>query len=76
MSKLDPQVYGPPESAITKEIVEEEIRGFMTLEEVKQNINLISFGLISYDRELTLTVKNNYLLVGFGTKEIIHVGLP
>ncbi|PWA33747.1 lipoxygenase [Artemisia annua] len=33
VSKLDSQVYGPPESAITKEIVEEEIRGFMTLEE-------------------------------------------
>ncbi|PWA53964.1 lipoxygenase [Artemisia annua] len=32
-SKLDPEVYGPAESAITKEIVEEEIRGFMTLEE-------------------------------------------
>lgn len=33
MSKLDPKVYGPPESAITKEIVEQEIKGFMTLEE-------------------------------------------
>ncbi|KAI3791333.1 hypothetical protein L2E82_05097 [Cichorium intybus] len=33
MSKLDPEVYGPPESAITKEIVEQEIKGFMTLEQ-------------------------------------------
>ncbi|CAH1452673.1 unnamed protein product [Lactuca virosa] len=33
MSKLDPQVYGPQESAITKEIVEQEIKGFMTLEQ-------------------------------------------
>ncbi|KAL4587396.1 hypothetical protein LXL04_000266 [Taraxacum kok-saghyz] len=32
-SKLDPEVYGPPESPITKEIVEQEIKGFMTLEE-------------------------------------------
>ncbi|GJZ08457.1 linoleate 13S-lipoxygenase 2-1, chloroplastic-like protein [Tanacetum coccineum] len=32
-SKLDPEVYAPAESAITKDIVEEEIRGFMTLEE-------------------------------------------
>ncbi|KAI3822896.1 hypothetical protein L1987_10497 [Smallanthus sonchifolius] len=32
-SKLDPEIYGPAESAITKEIVEEEIKGFMTLEE-------------------------------------------
>lgn len=32
-SNLDPEVYGPAESAITTEIVEQEIRGFMTLEE-------------------------------------------
>ncbi|KAA8549576.1 hypothetical protein F0562_001406 [Nyssa sinensis] len=32
-SKLDPKIYGPPESAITKELVEQEIGGFMTLEE-------------------------------------------
>ncbi|XP_057483769.1 linoleate 13S-lipoxygenase 2-1, chloroplastic-like [Actinidia eriantha] len=36
-SKLDPQIYGPPESAITKELIEREIKGFMTVEEaVKQ----------------------------------------
>ncbi|KAL3519188.1 hypothetical protein ACH5RR_021777 [Cinchona calisaya] len=36
-SKLDPNVYGPAESAITTEIVEQEIKGFMTVEEaVKQ----------------------------------------
>ncbi|KAI3822893.1 hypothetical protein L1987_10493 [Smallanthus sonchifolius] len=33
MSKLDPEIYGPAESTITKEIVEEEIKGFMSLEE-------------------------------------------
>lgn len=32
-SKLDPEIYGPAESAITKEIIEKEIRGFMTVEE-------------------------------------------
>ncbi|OAY44750.1 linoleate 13S-lipoxygenase 2-1, chloroplastic [Manihot esculenta] len=32
-SKLDPKIYGPAESAITKEIVEKEIGGFMTVEE-------------------------------------------
>ncbi|KAG5628603.1 hypothetical protein H5410_000320, partial [Solanum commersonii] len=32
-SKLDPKVYGPPESAIIKEIIELEIGGFMTVEE-------------------------------------------
>ena len=42
MSKLDPEVYGPAESGITKEIIEQEIRGFMTLEEVLQNRNSIT----------------------------------
>ncbi|XP_047317908.1 linoleate 13S-lipoxygenase 2-1, chloroplastic-like [Impatiens glandulifera] len=36
-SKLDPKVYGPAESAITKEVIEKEIRGFTTVEEaIKQ----------------------------------------
>ncbi|KAI4381046.1 hypothetical protein MLD38_007163 [Melastoma candidum] len=36
-SKLDPKTYGPPESAITTEIIQREIGGFMTVEEaVKQ----------------------------------------
>ncbi|MED6145672.1 hypothetical protein PIB30_027672, partial [Stylosanthes scabra] len=35
-SKLDPKVYGPAESAITKELVEKEIRGFCTVEEAIQ----------------------------------------
>ncbi|XP_076914612.1 linoleate 13S-lipoxygenase 2-1, chloroplastic-like [Bidens hawaiensis] len=39
-SKLDPEVYGPPESAITKEIVERQIRGFCTLEEAIENKKL------------------------------------
>ncbi|EXB48405.1 Linoleate 13S-lipoxygenase 2-1 [Morus notabilis] len=32
-SKLDPAIYGPPESAITTELIEQEIRGFVTVEE-------------------------------------------
>ncbi|KAF3449152.1 hypothetical protein FNV43_RR09880 [Rhamnella rubrinervis] len=32
-SQLDPQVYGPSESAITTEMIEEEIKGFMTVDE-------------------------------------------
>ncbi|KAM7528888.1 hypothetical protein LguiB_032298 [Lonicera macranthoides] len=36
-SKLDPEEYGPPESEITKELVEQQIKGVMTLEEaIKQ----------------------------------------
>lgn len=33
ISKLDPAVYGPPESAITKECIEHDLNG-MSLEEV------------------------------------------
>ena len=33
-SKLDPDIYGPPESAITKEMIECEIKGYMTFDEV------------------------------------------
>ncbi|KAK6232449.1 hypothetical protein SCA6_002522 [Theobroma cacao] len=33
-SKLDPDSYGPPESTITKEMIECEIKGYMTLDEV------------------------------------------
>ncbi|GMP88273.1 hypothetical protein CsSME_00040317 [Camellia sinensis var. sinensis] len=39
-SKLDPKIYGPPESAITKELIERQIRGFMTLEEALQTKKL------------------------------------
>ena len=34
-SGLAPDVYGPPESAITTELVEREIKGFMTVDEVR-----------------------------------------
>jgi len=36
-SKLDSGIYGPQESAITNEIIEEEIKGFMTVDEVGRN---------------------------------------
>ncbi|KAK9170119.1 hypothetical protein Syun_002259 [Stephania yunnanensis] len=39
-SKLDPKLYGPPESAITKELVEKEISGVMTVEEAVEKKRL------------------------------------
>ncbi|XP_059628850.1 linoleate 13S-lipoxygenase 2-1, chloroplastic-like [Cornus florida] len=39
-SKLDPKVYGPPESAITKELVEREIGGICTIEEAVEKKRL------------------------------------
>lgn len=33
-SKLDQEIYGSPESLITKELIEEQINGAMTAEEV------------------------------------------
>ncbi|KAJ7950551.1 Lipoxygenase [Quillaja saponaria] len=32
-SKLDPKIYGPAESAITKELIEKEIKGYFTVDE-------------------------------------------
>ncbi|KAF3448920.1 hypothetical protein FNV43_RR09637 [Rhamnella rubrinervis] len=32
-SQLDPKIYGPPYSAITTEVIEQEIKGFMTIDE-------------------------------------------
>jgi hypothetical protein len=34
-SKLDPKIYGPPESAITTEMIQKEIGGLMTVKEVR-----------------------------------------
>ncbi|XP_022874513.1 linoleate 13S-lipoxygenase 2-1, chloroplastic-like [Olea europaea var. sylvestris] len=39
-SKLDPEVYGPAESVITKEIIEQEIGGLMTLEKALEQKKL------------------------------------
>ncbi|XP_023739794.1 linoleate 13S-lipoxygenase 2-1, chloroplastic isoform X1 [Lactuca sativa] len=39
-SKLDPEVYGPPESAITEEIIMREIRGFCSLKEAIESKKL------------------------------------
>jgi len=33
-SKLDSQIYGPPESAITREIIESQMTTYSTVEEV------------------------------------------
>lgn len=33
-SKLDPEIYGPQESAITTEMINQEIGGVMTVDEV------------------------------------------
>lgn len=37
-SKLDPSIYGSPESAITDEIVEQQIKGFMSVDEAKNSL--------------------------------------
>ncbi|GMY22297.1 linoleate 13S-lipoxygenase 2-1, chloroplastic-like [Fagus crenata] len=39
-SKLDPTIYGPPESLITTELVEREIRGIMTVNEALKSKKL------------------------------------
>ncbi|XP_043691676.1 linoleate 13S-lipoxygenase 2-1, chloroplastic-like [Telopea speciosissima] len=39
-SKLDPEIYGPAESAITAELIEREIKGIMTVDEAIQRKKL------------------------------------
>ncbi|KAK4608274.1 hypothetical protein RGQ29_001901 [Quercus rubra] len=39
-SQLDPKIYGPVESAITTELIEREIKGFMTVNEAIKNKKL------------------------------------
>ncbi|XP_021772002.1 linoleate 13S-lipoxygenase 2-1, chloroplastic-like [Chenopodium quinoa] len=39
-SNLDPEVYGPPESAITTKVIEEEIKGIMSVKEALEKKKL------------------------------------
>ncbi|KAK9123061.1 hypothetical protein Sjap_012663 [Stephania japonica] len=39
-SKLDPEIYGPPESLITEELIEQEIKGVMTAQEALEKKRL------------------------------------
>ena len=39
-SALDPDVYGPPESEFTEELVELEIKDFITVGEVSASLSL------------------------------------
>ncbi|XP_009391881.2 linoleate 13S-lipoxygenase 2-1, chloroplastic [Musa acuminata AAA Group] len=40
VSKLDPNIYGPPESLITEELIEREIKGIMTVKEALEKKKL------------------------------------
>ncbi|THG00072.1 hypothetical protein TEA_003404 [Camellia sinensis var. sinensis] len=53
-SKLAPKIYGPPESAITKELIERQIRGFMTLEESAKGQHCMGRGLFFLTPDGTL----------------------
>lgn len=72
-SKLDPEVYGPPESAITKELIEEEIGGFMTVEEAVQQKKL--FILDYHDLLLPFVNKVNELkgTVLYGSRTLFYL---
>ncbi|KAI7754640.1 hypothetical protein M8C21_021508 [Ambrosia artemisiifolia] len=59
MSKLDPEVYGPPESAITKEIVQKEIGGVMSFDEALAQKKL--FMLDYHDLLLPYVIKTREL---------------
>lgn len=46
LSKLDPAVYGPPESALTKELIEQELNG-LSVEKVSISACIMIYGFIS-----------------------------
>ncbi|KAI7979597.1 hypothetical protein LOK49_Contig296G00012 [Camellia lanceoleosa] len=58
LSKLDPAVYGPPESAITKDLIEQELNG-MSVKEAIENKRL--FILDYHDMLLPFIEKMNSL---------------
>ncbi|XP_076896587.1 linoleate 13S-lipoxygenase 2-1, chloroplastic-like [Bidens hawaiensis] len=74
-SSLDPKVYGPPESAITKEIVESAIRGFCTLEEAIENKKL--YILDYHDIFLPFVNKvrsqKNYKTTLYGSRTLLYL---
>ncbi|KAM7487171.1 hypothetical protein LguiB_024655 [Lonicera macranthoides] len=88
ISKLDPKVYGPPESAITKELLEEELNG-MSIEEAIASKRL--FILDYHDMLLPFMDKMNslpgrkayasrtiffYTRTGFLRPVVIELSLP
>ena len=73
-SALDPDVYGPPESAITKELVERGIKGFMTVDEVRTFP--LSFFLPSINLPRIKLSKFGNMNAGIRTEETIHHRLP
>ncbi|CAN1336779.1 Linoleate 13S-lipoxygenase 2-1, chloroplastic [Linum perenne] len=85
-SKLDPEVYGNPDSAITTELVERQIRGYMTFDEaIKQKklfildyhgILLPFVGLVRQQKGTTLYGSRAlFLLTPVGTLKPIAIEL-
>ena len=72
-SGLDPDVYGPPESAITTELVEREIKGFMTVDEVRTFPLSLS---LSFNLPRIKLSKFGNMNAGIRTEEAIHHRLP
>ena len=71
LSKLDPAVYGPPESAITKELIEQEINGMsvekvliaLSSENLRENLSRNHFFVLQLNKYVTLLF---YCLVDIG----------
>ncbi|KAI3743195.1 hypothetical protein L1987_60901 [Smallanthus sonchifolius] len=74
-SKLDPTVYGPPESAITKEIIERQIRGYCRLEEAIEDKKL--YMLDYHDIFLPYVNKvreiKNYKTTLYGSRTLMYL---
>lgn len=55
LSKLDPQIYGPPESAITKALIEPELNG-MKIEEVIISFEVYTTIFFSLQTEVNIEI--------------------
>ena len=72
-SKLDPKEYGPPESALTTEVVEQEIRGFTTVQEAVKQKRLF---ILDYHDLLLPYVKKVRALKGttlYGSRTLFYL---
>jgi len=70
-SNLDPALYGPPESAITKELLEQELSG-MSLEQVC-SIPLLLLSLTCFsNRNLLALLPITFVLLGYRGEETVY----
>lgn len=75
-STLDPEIYGPPESAITTELIEQEIGGLMTVNDVYVPNLWEKFIISIYLIKLWIETLKIFYYAGYKTKKVVYHRLP